>query len=107
MTAVEIKAILELPIALFILMIFGTLISMMKQYTDAKSSGSLITFNSYFFKIETIVAVGANILAFIGLIMTDTLNWTGALAIGYVLNSASDMVRPGGGRSMDIINKTP
>lgn len=106
MTAEQLKELLSTPSALFALMLFGTALSMLKQYVDAKANGSEITFGSYFAKVETIVAVGANIIAFLGLIMTDTLNWTGALAIGYAINSLSDMSRPGAGRSMDIINKT-
>lgn len=107
MTAVELKEILSTPLALFVLMLFGTLLSMLKQYVDAKAGGSTISLGSYIGKVETFVAIGANVLAFLALVMTDTLNWTGALAIGWVINSASDLVRPGTGRSMDIINKTP
>ncbi len=106
MDATSLKLMLSTPLALFVLMLFGTVIGMLKQYIDAKNNGSEITFGSYFAKIETVVAVGANIIAFVALIMTDTLNWTGALAIGYVINSAADLTRPGSGRSMDIINKT-
>lgn len=106
MDAASLKLMLSTPLALFILMLFGTVIGMLKQYVDARNNGSGITFGSYFAKVETVIAVGANIIAFVALIMTDTLNWTGALAIGYVINSAADLVRPGNGRSMDIVNKT-
>ena len=106
MTAQELKLLLSTPAALFALMLFGTLVSMLKQYIDAKANGSAISLGAYLAKAETVVAVSANCLAFMGLIMTDTLNWTGALAIGYVINSAADLARPGAGRSMEIINKT-
>lgn len=105
MTAAEIKAILETPAALFILMIFGSLVSMFKQIKDARNNGAKIGVADYVFSIDTFIGLGANVIAFIGLIMTDTLNWTGAMAIGYVLNSAADL-RPGG-RSAAIVDSIP
>ena len=106
MTAEDLKVLLSTPVALFVLMILGSLISMAKQYRDAKKNGSTITFKEYLFQVETFIMLGANTAAFIGLIMTDTLNWTGAIAIGYMANSASDGVMSGG-RSAAIIDKVP
>jgi hypothetical protein len=105
MTSEELKVLLSTPLALFVLMLFGTAMSMLKQYVDAKLNSSTITFGAYILKVETVLAIGANILAFGALIMTDTLNWTGALGIGYALNSVADL-RPGG-RSAEIIEKIP
>ena len=105
MTVAELKEFLSTPLALFILMLFGTALSVLKQLIDARANGSMITVSEYFLKVETFIVVGLNVLAFIGLVMTDTLNWTGAIGIGYALNSVTDL-KPGG-RSADIIEKIP
>jgi hypothetical protein len=103
MTAEALKALLSQPLSLFILMLFGSIISMFKQLLDARTNNSTITLGNYFFRVETAIMIGANIIAFVALIMTDTLNWTGAIGIGYVMNSIADL-KPQG-RSAAIINK--
>lgn len=103
MTAEALKALLSQPLALFVLMLFGSLISMFKQMLDARNNDSTITLGNYLLRVETAIMIGANVIAFITLIMTDTLNWTGAIGIGYVMNSIADL-KPQG-RSAAIINK--
>lgn len=105
MNVEDIKTLLATPAALFVLMIFGSMVSMAKQIKDGRNNGSTIPVSEYLLSIDTFIGLGANVIAFIGLIMTDTLNWTGALAIGYALNSAADL-RPGG-RSAAIIDSIP
>lgn len=105
MTAEDLKILLSTPLALFVLMLFGSLISMMKQYRDAKSNGATISFGSYVMTVETLIMFGANIIAFVALIMTDTLNFTGALGIGYAMNSLADLSP--NGRSAAVINSIP
>jgi hypothetical protein len=105
MSLEEIKVILETPVALFVLMIFGSIVSMAKQIKDARNNGATLPVSDYLLSIDTFIGLGANVIAFIGLIMTDTLNWTGALAIGYALNSAADI--RSGGRSAAIIDSIP
>jgi hypothetical protein len=103
--AASIKEFLALPMPLLFLMLFGSALNVLKQLKDARANGSKVTVLEYFLTTETAITIGTNFLAFIGLIMTDTLNWTGALAIGYALNSLSDL-KPQG-RSAMIIDKIP
>jgi len=106
MSAEELKLLISTPLGLFILMILGSIVSMLKQYLDAKANSSTITLGNYLLRIETVVTIALNIFAFAGLIMTDTLNWTNASAIGFAMNSLADLSQPGTGRSAEIIKKT-
>lgn len=105
MTAESLKILLSTPLSLFLLMLFGSFLSMLKQMRDARANGSLVTAGQYLLTSETIITLGTNIIAFIALIMTDTLNFTGALGIGYVINSLADL-RPEG-RSAMMISSMP
>lgn len=104
MTAEALKTLLSTPLALFLLMIFGSVISMFISLRDARKNGAMIAAHDYIFTIETVIMLGGNIIAFIGLIMTDTLNWTGAIGIGYMLNNAADLR---GGRSAAVVESIP
>lgn len=101
----QIKTLLSTPAALFALMVFGSLLSMLMALRDARKNGAKISFVDYFFTIETVITLGTNALAFGGLIMTDSLNWTGALGIGFALNHLSDL-NPGG-RSAAVVDSIP
>jgi hypothetical protein len=105
MDSEALKALLSTPIALFAIMLFGSLISMVMQLRDARKNGATISFGDFFLTIETVITLGTNVLAFGGLIMTDTLNWTGALGIGYALNHLSDLSP--GGRSAAVVDSIP
>lgn len=105
MTVEDLKQLLSTPAALLVLMLFGSLISMLMALRDARKNGATISFAQYFFTIETVITLGTNVLAFGGLVMTDALNWTGALGIGFALNHLSDMSP--GGRSAAIVNSIP
>ena len=104
-TAAEIKEILSFPISLFILMIFGSVISMALALKDARKNGAMISVSEYFFSLETLITIGTNVIAFFALIMTDSLNFTGAVGIGFALNHLSDM-RPGG-RTAAVVDSIP
>jgi hypothetical protein len=103
MTVEALKAFLSTPAALFALMLFGSVLSMFKQVRDAHVNGSTVGTAQYLLSIETIITLGGNILAFVALIMTDTLNFMGALGIGYAINSLADL-KPGGRSAMIIAN---
>lgn len=99
MTTDQIKAILETPIALFVLMLIASLLSAYKQ-----KAGTGMGIGEYLAYVpETIVMVVTNIIGFTGLIMTDSLNYASALGLGYASNSLADLVRSGG-RSASITN---
>lgn len=104
-TVEELKAILSTPIALLILMLAGSIISMAMQLRDARKNGAKIRALDYYLTIETFITLGTNLLAFGGLIMTDSLNWTGAVGIGFALNHLSDL-NPGG-RSAAVVDSIP
>jgi hypothetical protein len=102
MTSEELKALLETPAALFVVMILGSIASMLKQLRDAKVNGGGMSFTGYLAKWpETLATLIGNCLAFALLIVTDQLNFGSALGVGYIANSASDLLR-GGGRSRDL-----
>lgn len=105
MTPEDLKQLLSTPFALYTLMVIGSLISMLKQLSDARKNGATISSIDYLFTIETLIMLGGNTIAFIGLVMTDTLNWTGAIAIGYMVNSAADLSP--NGRSKAIVDSIP
>src|SRR5437868_3447681 len=97
MSPEELKSILSTPISLFILMLLGSLASMLKQISDARKNDSQISVSGYLTKLpETIATLLGNIFAFIGLLMVDQLNYASALGIGYMVNSGADLVRTGG-----------
>ncbi|HYE70611.1 MAG TPA: hypothetical protein VD932_03710 [Aquabacterium sp.] len=100
MTPDELKTLLSTPLALFVVMLLGSLGSALKQVKGTDTS-----LGSYFAHWpETLSALIANVLAFGMLVVTDSLNFASALGIGYVANSAADLIRAGG-RS-DIVGRT-
>ena len=102
MTTEEIKAMLETPVALFVLMLIASLLSAYKQ-----KSGTGVGIGTYFAHIpETIAMLVTNTIGFTVLIFTDQLNFASALGLGYASNSLADLIRSGG-RSAQISNATP
>lgn len=100
MTPDELKTLLSTPLALFAVMLLGSLGSALKQLKGTDTS-----LGSYLSHLpETLSALIANALAFGLLVVSDSLNFGSALGIGYVANSAADLIR-NGGRS-DIVGKT-
>lgn len=94
MSAEELKELLSTPLALFILMLGASFGSAVKQIIVSRNAGGYISLREYFFTHwpETVVMLGTNIGAFIGLIMTDALNWASALGVGYAANDAADLL---------------
>lgn len=104
MTAEELKALLSTPAALFLVMLLGSLASMLKQVSDAKKNGATTTSLSSYLAHwpETLGTVITNALGFLTLVVTDQLNFASALGIGYAANSAADLLRSGG-RSASLV----
>jgi hypothetical protein len=102
MTPDELKTLLSTPIALFVIMLLGSLASVLKQIADAKKNGAEVTLGSYLAHIpETASALILNVLGFLTLVVTDQLNFASALGVGFASNSAADLVRTGG-RSLTV-----
>src|SRR5688572_1204010 len=92
MTPDELKTLLSTPLALFLVMLLGSLGSALKQLKATDTS-----LGSYLSHLpETLSALIANALAFGLLVVSDSLNFGSALGIGYVANSAADLIRNGG-----------
>jgi hypothetical protein len=103
MTAEELKLLLSTPAALFLVMLLGSLASMLKQISDAKKNGSTASLGSYLAHWpETLGTIITNALGFLTLVVTDQLNFASALGIGYAANSAADLLRSGG-RSASLV----
>lgn len=105
MTAEELKVLLQTPLALFVVMILGSLANAMKQVSDGKRNGGDVSFGAYLSHWpETISTLIVNVLGFLTLAVTDQLNFASAIGIGYAANSAADLLRTGG-RSAAINSK--
>lgn len=97
MSAEELKVLLSTPAALFLVMLLGSLASMLKQISDANKNGAVTSLGSYLAHWpETAGTVITNALGFLTLVVTDQLNFASALGIGYAANSAADLLRSGG-----------
>lgn len=106
MTADDLKTLLSTPLALFVIMLLGSLASVLKQVADAKKNGSGVTLGSYLSHLpETASALILNVLGFLTLAVTDQLNFASALGVGFASNSAADLVRTGG-RSLTVGSST-
>lgn len=93
------------PWVLFGFMIFGSILSMVKQWGQAKMDGSSATMATYLSHLqELLTTLGGNAIAFFLLVDSGNLNFIAAVSIGYVLNSAADL-NPLGGRSITLAGK--
>jgi hypothetical protein len=102
MTTESLQQLLMNPWVLFVLMIFGTVLSMLKQWKQAQMDGSTATLGTYLSHIqELLIAIGGNIIVFFLLVDSSNLNFVSALSIGYVLNSVADL-NPAGTRSTTL-----
>lgn len=98
----DIQTALMNPWVLFGLMLFGSILSMVKQWSQAKMDGSSVTVGTYLsHAMEVFTTLGANALAFFLLVDSGNLNFVSAVSIGYALNSLSDL-NPAGGRSTSL-----
>jgi hypothetical protein len=104
MTVAQVQAWLNTPLALLILMLIASIVSAWKQIADANRNGAEVTWAAYFAHApETVTMLLTNILAFAALINTNQLNFASALGIGWISNSAADIIRSGG-RSASLVN---
>lgn len=101
MTADQIKAILQTPASLFVLMLIASVLNAYKQ-----KAGTGVGIGEYFAHLpETVAMLLTNTICFAVLILTDQLNYASALGLGYASNSLADLVRSGG-RSATVSNST-
>lgn len=103
MTKEELQALLNNPLFLFAVMLLGGLCSIGKQMRDAKHNGSDVTIGVYLSHWpELLTALMLLVVAFVGMIESNTLNFVSAWTTGYASNSLADLARPGSGRSADM-----
>lgn len=104
-TTAGIQVLLMNPWVLFGLMIFGTVLSMLKQWKQAQMDGSSVALGTYLSHVqELLIAIGGNVIAFFLLVDSGNLNFVSAVSIGYVLNSVADL-NPAGTRSTALTIK--
>lgn len=97
-----IKMWINSPVILFLLMLVGSTISMVRQWGTGQMDGSSVTFWSYTKHLpELVTTFFSNTIAFALLIQNDALNFIAAVSIGYVLNDLSDL-NPKGTRSSSM-----
>lgn len=105
-TTEGIQAMLMNPWVLFLFMVFGTILSMLKQWKQAQMDGSMVTMATYLSHVqELVIALGGNGIAFFLLIDSGNLNFVSAVSIGYVLNSVADL-NPQGSRSTVLADRS-
>jgi hypothetical protein len=106
-TAEELKEFLQTPVALFFLMLFASVGSMLNQLIRSKRDGGEMTMAEYLKHWPEIgFAIVNNVAGWITLLMTDQLNYGSAIGVGFMANSLADQYRSGG-RSADIAAATP
>lgn len=104
-TTEQINSWLMSPTVLYVLMILGSLVSMLKQWKVSQMDGGTATFGSLFTHLqELLTTLFGNTILFAGLIQTDTLNFVSAVTIGYAVSSLSDL-NPAGSRSTALLKK--
>lgn len=97
MTVEQIKALIDTPLFLFVVMILASVVSGLQQVSSARRAGKEVSCLEYLKHWpETIGVLGANVLAFIIAIATDQLNLMAAIGIGFGLNTLMDSLRAGG-----------
>jgi hypothetical protein len=106
-TTEELQTWLTNPWVLFGLMIFGSVISAVKQWSVAKMDGTAVGvgLGAYLSHLqELFITLGGNAIAFFALVDSGNLNFVAAVSIGYVINSAADL-SPLGQRSSSLTQK--
>jgi hypothetical protein len=82
------------PWVLFGLMLFGSVISAMKQWSQAKLDGAAagVALSSHLARLqELFITLGGNAIAFFALVDSGNLNFVAAVSIGYLINDAADL----------------
>ncbi len=87
------KLFLSSPFALLILMMLASLGNGLKQLLVVRQTGTPMSLGQYVrYWPDTMGVLIGNMIAFGLLIMTDQLNYASALAVGYGVNSAVDLL---------------
>lgn len=103
----ELKDILNAPLGLLALMFAASFVSALKTLAIAKANGSGMGVADYLgYLPQTLVVIVGNLIAFAVLVLTDQLNFSSALGIGYGINSVMDLLQPKSGRTGEIAKST-
>jgi hypothetical protein len=86
----------------FVAMVLGTLAHGLIQTKNADSNGTPMTFLEYWSYVrELVIALIVNAAAFVGLLMADQLNISGAFTLGIAGNAAASLLT--NGRTKDLV----
>lgn len=97
MTIEGLKALMDTPVFLFVVMILASVVSGLQQVSSAQRGGKTVSCLDYLKSWpETIAVLGGNVLAFILAVAADQLNLAAAIGIGFGLNTLMDSLRAGG-----------
>jgi uncharacterized membrane protein len=93
MTIEALKALLDNPMVLFAAMMLTQLASIVGQWYEAKTTGSDMGLMELFtYWPQLLIGFGASLVAFVGLVESDTLNFASAIGIGGMVNKVSDLI---------------
>ncbi len=91
------------PVFLFLAMTFGWFFSLFKQWVDMRRQGAVLRFGQYLaIWPELLMGFGTMVLAYLGMMATDTLNLPAVLAFGYLSNDLVDLLRAQGRSGMVV-----
>jgi hypothetical protein len=97
MTTEQLRAYLDDPLVLLLVMLAASAGSAWKQIYDGRRNGVAVSCAEYLAHWpETLTMIGGNLLAFLLLVEVDQLNLAAAAGVGYGMNSVADLIRPGG-----------
>jgi len=100
------KMLLANPLFLFIAMMFAQVFSIARQWWVAKQGGATMGFLELLsYWPQLLIGFGGSVVAFIGLVETNTLNFVSATAIGALANTLTDIFA--NRRSKAVIDSIP
>ncbi len=92
MTIESLKVLLANPLFLFAAMMLAQFFSIVRQWHVSTTAGATMGFMELMtYWPQLLVGFGMSIVAFIGLVETDTLNFVSATAIGAMSNTVSPL----------------
>jgi hypothetical protein len=100
------KTLLGNPIFLFLCMGVGQLGSILRQWWVARQAGATMGFGELLtYWPQILSGIGGSVVAFVGLIETNTLNFVSAMAIGALSNTLTDIIASR--RSKAVVDSIP